>query len=79
MTDTTKTIIDHISTNRAEYYNIFGCLDLGLTDHNLVFMTRKKLKAKEDVTYVWARSYRHYVRDAFAADVAQVDWSPVTL
>ena len=79
MTDTTKTIIDHISTNRGEYYNMFGCLDLGLTDHNLVFTMRKKLKAKEEVTYVWARSYRNYVKEAFAADVSQIDWSPVIL
>ena len=48
-TATTKTIIDHIITNRSESVSKSGVLSCGISDHDAVFMTKSmrlpKLKA----------------------------------
>ena len=46
VTKSTSTILDHILTNSVD--NIFqvGTLDIGLSDHQLIYCTRKKFKEK---------------------------------
>ena len=40
----TSTLLDHILTNSNELVSNSGVLDIGLSDHQLVFCTRKKQK-----------------------------------
>ena len=51
-TATTKTLIDHIITNRSESVSKSGVLSCGISDHDAVFMTKSmrlpKLKAHQD-------------------------------
>ncbi len=77
VTESSRTIIDHICSNREDLYCTFGVLDCGISDHSLVFTTRKKAKNKKDSEYVWARSYRKYDPISFEADIANIDWSAV--
>ena len=42
----TSTLLDHILTNSNELVSHSGILDIGLSDHQLVFCTRKKQKSK---------------------------------
>ena len=44
VTDTSSTIIDHILCNNFENISQFGVLDIGLSDHSIIFCTRKLLK-----------------------------------
>ena len=74
VTNTSGARIDHISTNWPDLYNTFSCLDFGISDHNLVFMTRKKLKVQSETTYVWARSYRKYDPVSFYNEATNIDW-----
>ena len=37
VTETTKTRIDHICVNRTEMYYVSGTLELGLSDHSLIY------------------------------------------
>ena len=39
-----KTNIDHCITNREDLYHTVGCIDLGLSDHCLIYTNRKKLR-----------------------------------
>ena len=46
MAKPTLTLLDHILTNANELVSQSGVLDIGLSDHQLVFCTRKKQKSK---------------------------------
>ena len=39
-TATTKTIIDHIITNKSEFVSDSGVLSCGISDHDVVFLTK---------------------------------------
>ena len=41
-----STLLDHILTNANEMVSQSGVLDIGQSDHQLVFCTRKKQKCK---------------------------------
>ena len=41
VTDQTSTLIDHILTNSPNKVSQSGVIDLGLSDHNLIYYTRK--------------------------------------
>ena len=41
-----STLLDHILTNANEMVSISGVIDIGLSDHQLVFCTKKKQKFK---------------------------------
>ena len=41
VTDQTSTLIDHILTNSPDKVSQSGVIDLGLSDHNLSYYTRK--------------------------------------
>ena len=44
ITETAATAIDHLVTNREEMYHMWGLLDLGISDHCLVYTCRKMRK-----------------------------------
>ena len=67
----TDHLIDHLITNNNDFYNISGC---GLSDHFLVFTTRKRLTPKFNTSYFWGRSYRNYNDNLFYLDVLSVNW-----
>ena len=74
---TSKTIIDHFSTNRPKFISYSGVIKLGMTDHYMIFGIRK-LNAKLQVTRkefkTEFRSMRNYDREAFLFDLQNVDW-----
>ena len=41
ITNTSRSITDHMVTNNADFYNCHGCIDPGLSDHMLIYTTRK--------------------------------------
>ena len=46
VTDRSQTLIDHTLTNRLELYNTSGVVEVGISDHAVVFAVRKKAKPK---------------------------------
>ena len=80
-TSTTKTIIDHLSTNRPNFISNSGVIKIGMTDHYMIFGVRK-LNAKLQVTRKQIktefRSMRNYDREAFLFDLQSVDWEIAT-
>ena len=47
MAKATSTLLDHILTNANQLVSNSGVLDIGLSDHQLVFCTRKNKKSKK--------------------------------
>ena len=63
MTATSKTIIDHIISNRSEAVSKSGVLACGISDHDVVFMTKHmrlpKLRAPPKLLNV--RNYKNLI------------------
>ena len=74
LTDMTQTIIDHIGVNRTEMYYSSGTIELGISDHNLIYTVRKKYKEETDTSYIWTRSYHKYDKDLFRRDIERTCW-----
>ena len=66
-TVTTKTIIGHIITNKSEFVSESGILSCGVSDHDVVFLTKQmrlpKLKAPPKILNV--RNYERFNLNAF--------------
>ncbi len=46
ITEKSSTLLDHILTNSSDKVSQSGVLDLGLSDHQLIYCTRKTIKNK---------------------------------
>ncbi len=76
-TRTTKTLIDHVSTNRPNYVPLAGVIKIGITDHYMVYCIQKlntksrtcKLQNKTEY-----RSLKNYDKKAFLSDLRTIDW-----
>ena len=78
-TATTKTIIDHIITNRSESVSKSGVLSCGISDNGAVFMTKSmrlpKLKASPRLLNV--RNYKKFNLKAFRKDTNNVPFDEI--
>ena len=75
-TETTKSLIDHIATNRPNYIIEAGTLETSFTDHYLVFARRKinaRLHLNKKVSFVETRSLSSYDKGLFLADLHAVN------
>ena len=78
ITQTTKTLIDHVWTTSPEHYSNNGVLTVPISDHSLTYAIRKaakKLRGKPRI--INARSYKRFVKDNFLNDLEQVPWSSI--
>ena len=71
-----STLIDHIATSHINNITSAGVLEIGLSDHYLVYCVRKfrgALKTKHKV--VTTRQMKKFSESAFLQDLALIDWS----
>ena len=66
--------IDLILTNCFDVADA-GVLPIGVSDHDLVFVTRKKEMIKREQVDFYGRSYRRYDREVFGAYLTEHDWA----
>ena len=76
-TNTTKTAIDHFSTNRPNFISCSGVIKIGMKDHYMVFGIRKltanlSLIRKQIKTEF--RNMKNYNREVFILDLQSIDW-----
>ena len=73
-TATTKTVIDHIITNRSESVSKSGVLSCGISDHDAVFMTKRTRlpKLKASPTLLNVRNHKKFNLKAFIKDMNNV-------
>ena len=61
ITKNTSTILDHILTNCVDKILQTGTMDIGLSDHQLIYCTRKKFKEKTNTkNFIKYRSLKNY-------------------
>ena len=72
-----KTTIDHIITNREELYCTFGVISLGISDHDMVFVSRKKARIPHTFQYIECRTYINFDPIAFQWDIDGHNWDDI--
>ena len=76
MSKATSTLLDHILTNSNELVSNSGVLDIGLSDHQLVFRTRKKKKSKINKhKTIKARSLKKYTAENFCEKLKDANFA----
>ena len=78
ITVTRSTIIDHVITNRNQLYSIFGVIPLGISDHDMVIVTRKKPKSLMPPTILNVGTTMTLIR-CFQREIDELDWDVVLL
>ncbi len=51
VTNTSKSLIDHVYVSNDDFYSIAGTTDPGLSDHFLVYTCRKRIKYRRKTSY----------------------------
>ena len=75
ITCNTTSLIDHILTNTENKISQSGVIDTGLSDHQLIFCTRKLNKIKTGSTkYLSFRSMKKYTKELFIKNLDVVNF-----
>ena len=80
-TRTTKTLIDHVATNRPSHISLTGVVKVSITDHYMVCCIRKlyaKSKIRKLQNKVEYRSFKNFDKEAFLSDLRTIDWERAT-
>ncbi|XP_057295887.1 uncharacterized protein LOC130624320 [Hydractinia symbiolongicarpus] len=74
VTENSSTLIDLILSN-SSCISKTGVMDLGISDHNLVYVIRKFKRPKFEPKTCKVRSYKNFSEEAFLKDLRNLDWS----
>ena len=76
VTCNTSSLVDYIPTNSSEKIFQSGIIDCGMSDHQLIFCTRKVKRAKFNKhSNVFLRSLKHYTVNVFVKKLQKVNFS----
>ena len=69
LTSKTATIIDHVLINSSQKVSQCGVIDLGISNHDLVYYTRKTPSLKPNKhSDISVRSMKNYTKENFRAN-----------
>ena len=75
VTKSSSTLIDHILTNTNDKISKSGIIDIGLSDHQLIYCTKKNLKVKFYAhKHISCRSYENYNAESFIRELSSLDF-----
>ena len=75
VTENTSTILDHVLTNSHDRVSQSGVIDIGLSDHQLIYCTRKIVRPKvHEHNYITIRSMKNYSQDIFLNALREVNF-----
>ena len=75
ITKTSTSLLDHVLTNSADRVSQFGAVDTGLSDHQLIYCTRKITRTKTNVhKYIKTRSLKNYSQTLFLYKLRKVNF-----
>ena len=77
VTNSGKSLIDHIYVSNVDFSPEGNVTDAGLSDHCMTYTTRQRLKIKHPASYTIGRSYRNFDPDLFAIDIARLPWTAI--
>ena len=79
--NTTRTLIDHLSTNRPYYISSSGVIKLSMSDHYMIYGVRKlrsRCQVERKQIKTEFRCLRNYDREAFLSDLQSINWEMAT-
>ena len=71
ITSSTRTLIDHIFTNKPNIITNHGVLHVGISDHSLIYATHKHNTLKADPKIIESRQFKNFDCDAFIEDIKE--------
>ena len=75
ITCSTSTLIDHILCNSDDKISQYGILDIGISDHHLIYCTRKIKKIKVNKhTQISFRSYKKYTLELYEDALRKINF-----
>jgi hypothetical protein len=79
ITKDSSTLIDHIYVSVPELYSSSGVVPIGLSDHHLVYLFRKKNKqgVRNEHVYMKYRDQKRFDENEFLNDLRGVKWSKI--
>ena len=78
VSESSQTIIDLVVTSDQSKIASSGTIVCGLSDHHMIFCTRRKPKAKAGgLKTIQVRILKTYTSEEFNLRLTKVDWSPV--
>ena len=73
VTSKSSTLIDHILTNAEDKISQSGIIDTGLSDHQLIFCTRKIVRQKFNMhKHISCRNFKNYRPDLFIKELSSL-------
>ena len=78
-TQTTSSLIDHVLSSKVDHISQSGVIDLGISDHSLIYCTRKIIRPVfGHHRSISIRSMKRYNVDDFTLNLSRVNWSEIT-
>ena len=75
ITKNSSSLLDHVLTNSADRISQFGIVNVGLSDHQLIYCTRKITRTRLNAhKYVKMRSLKYYSEDLYAKKLKEIDF-----
>ena len=73
ITKNTQTLLDHILTNSVDKISQSGTIDLGMSDHQMIYCTRKTKKIKTNTKkYIKIRSLKNYTKEVLIEKISKI-------
>ena len=78
-TSDSKTLIDHISTNRPECVSDSGVIASGISDHDIVYVVRSICvpKLKRDPKIIKVRKYKNFDERSFTSELRRIHFDEI--
>ena len=75
VTSTTSSLLDHILTNAGWKISQKGVIDVGLSDHQMIYCTRKILRTKFNMNnQIRVRSLKNYTPELFREELTKINF-----
>ena len=74
ITQTTKSLIDLCVTNTPDKISQSGVHHLGLSDHSMIYMTRKAKIERTKYQFTKTRDFKQFNKIEFLKDLAKIPW-----
>ena len=75
ITNNSSSLLDHILTHSDDRISQFGIVNVGLSDHQLIYCTRKITRTRLNThKYVKMRSLKYYSEDLYVKKLKEIDF-----
>ena len=76
---TSRTLIDHIFSNKPDIITTHGVLYIGISDHSLTYAIHKHNTRKTDPKIIESRQFKNFDREAFIDDIKETSFHLASL